>query len=490
MSLNNPWQETIGLEIHIQLTTQSKLFSGAPTAYGADPNTQACPVDLGLPGVLPVVNKEAIRLAVIFGLSIGADIDRHSVFSRKNYFYPDLPKGYQITQHKFPIINNGHLTIELPNQAPKNIRIVRAHLEEDAGKSTHEGFSGQSGVDLNRAGVPLLEIVTAPDLSSADEAVDFLKRLHTLVRYLGICDGNMQEGSFRCDANVSVSPKNSKTLGTRTETKNLNSFRFIKRAIHHEVARQIDLLESNKPVRLETRLYDPNQNETRSMRDKEEEHNYRYFPDPDLLPINLDDAFIASVKDTLPELPWDQHARFIKHYGVSKDTASLLTSDIVLAQFFEDTVKHTQASPITVSKWVAGQLLANLNKTGGTLTQNAIPITPSALAKLIDRIEDNTISGKIAKTVFDLLWSKEHGDNPDTIIEQNSLRQITDTQSIEKTIDMVLNDSPKQRAEYQQGKEKLFGYFVGQVMKITQGKANPAQVNALLKKKLNALKPE
>jgi len=478
---HTPWQPAIGLEIHIQLLTKSKLFSGSSTMYGAEPNVQASAIDIGLPGVLPVVNREAIRLAVLFGLSIDADIDKHSVFSRKNYFYPDLPKGYQITQHKYPIIKNGTLTIELPNQAPKKIRIARAHLEEDAGKSTHKGLGNLSGIDLNRAGVPLLEIVTAPDLTSADEAVDFLKRLHNLVRYIGICDGNMQEGSFRCDANVSVGKGK---LGERTETKNINSFYFVKKAINYEIDRQIDRLESGKSIRLETRLYDPNKNETRTMRPKEEEHSYRYFPDPDLQPVNLEQSFIEKLKQSLPELPWNQQARFVSDYGLTKDIAALITSDIILARYFENILKHTDASPITVSKWVTGQLLAALNKLEGSLTEESIPIPPPALAKLLNRIEDKTISGKIAKNVFDIMWTGKLNSDADAIIQAENLQQITDTDAIEKAIDRILVNNPEQLAEYRQGKEKLFGYFVGQVMKETKGKANPGQVNALLKKKL------
>ena len=488
--MTQQWEAVIGLEIHIQLSTQSKLFSGSSTAYGADPNTQASAIDIGLPGVLPVVNEEAVRLAILFGLSINAEINPHSVFSRKNYFYPDLPKGYQITQHKHPIIKNGSLTIDLPDQNPREIHIARAHLEEDAGKSTHEGLKGFSGIDLNRAGVPLLEIVTAPNLYSADEAVDFLKRLHNLVRYLGICDGNMQEGSFRCDANVSVKPKGSHTLGERTETKNLNSFRFIGRAINHEIARQIDLLESGGKVRLETRLYNPDKNETRAMRDKEEEHSYRYFPDPDLLPLILDETRIDNVKRDLPELPWDQQARFIRDYGLTKATAVLLTSDIVLARYFEKTTTLTNASPISVAKWVTGQLLAGINKMGGDLAQEAFPIKETSLAKLLDLIEDKTISGKIAKTVFDRMWEGELEGDPDAIIQANNLQQITDTHAIEKTIDDILANNPKQLADYKKGKEKLFGYFIGQIMKETKGKANPSQVNDLLKKKLQSAHPD
>lgn len=475
------WETVIGLEVHAQLATNSKIFSGAATAYGALPNIQACAIDLGLPGVLPVLNQEAVRMAVKFGLSINAHIAPRSVFARKNYFYPDLPKGYQISQFELPIVGKGILEIDLEDGTQKAIGITRAHLEEDAGKSLHEDFAGMSGIDLNRAGTPLLEIVSEPDLRSAKEAVAYLKTLHALVRYLEICDGNMQEGSFRCDANVSVRRAGETKFGTRAEIKNLNSFRYVEKAINYEIERQIDLLENGGQVVQETRLYDADKNETRTMRSKEEANDYRYFPDPDLCPLDLTTEFITNVQSQLPELPKQKRERFQQQYELSSYDAGVLTSSRELAEYFETTVKHAANTPAKlVANWIAGELAAALNKANLEIT--ASPIDPQRLAGLLQRITDNTISGKIAKTVFEKLWESQH--TADEIIEQQGLRQVTDTTAIEKIIDDVFANSPQQLADYRSGKDKLFGYFVGQVMKASGGKANPQQLNDLLKQKL------
>jgi len=474
------WESVIGLEVHVQLLTRSKIFSGAATAYGAEPNVQACAIDLGLPGVLPVLNKEAVRMAVKFGLSVNAKIPEHSVFARKNYFYPDLPKGYQISQYELPIVGHGYLDIDLDENTPKRIGITRAHLEEDAGKSLHEDFNGMSGIDLNRAGTPLLEIVSEPDLRSAKEAIVYLKTLHALVRYLEICDGNMQEGSFRCDANVSVRRQGDAKLGTRVELKNLNSFRFIERAINFEIERQIELLENGGKVVQETRLYDSDKNETRTMRSKEEANDYRYFPDPDLLPVELEEAFIADVKKELPELPQQKRERFQHQYELSAYDAGVLVSSRELANYFEETTAVAKCVPKLSANWINGELAAALNKENLEITQS--PIQPERLAGLLQRIADNTISGKIAKTVFEMLW--ESTASADEIIEKQGLRQVTDTGAIEKIISEVMASNPQQLADYRSGKDKLFGFFVGQVMKASGGKANPQQLNDLLKKKL------
>jgi aspartyl-tRNA(Asn)/glutamyl-tRNA(Gln) amidotransferase subunit B len=475
------WETVIGLEIHAQLATRSKIFSGSSTAYGAQPNTQANLVDLGYPGVLPVLNGEAVRMAVKFGLAINAQVARHSVFARKNYFYPDLPKGYQISQYELPIVAKGAVEILLDDGTRKRVGVTRAHLEEDAGKSLHEGLQGMTGIDLNRAGTPLLEIVSEPDLRSAKEAVAYMKKIHTLVRYLEICDGNMQEGSFRCDANVSVRRRGEEKFGTRAEIKNLNSFRFVEKAINYEVARQIDVLESGGRVVQETRLFDPDKGETRSMRVKEEANDYRYFPDPDLLPLQLDDAFIESVRETLPELPDAKAARFSSQYGLSSYDAGVLTASRELATYYEDVAAAVPSDPKLAANWVMGELAAALNKEGLEITESRI--AASQLAGLLKRIVDNTISGKIAKEVFEAMWTG--GREADAIIEEKGLRQITDVGAIERAIDEVMAKNPNQLAEYRAGKEKLFGFFVGQVMKATQGKANPAQLNELLKKKLS-----
>jgi len=473
------WETVIGLEIHTQLATKSKIFSGASTAYGAEPNTQACAVDLGLPGVLPVLNKEAVFMAAKLGLAIGGTISKRSIFARKNYFYPDLPKGYQISQLELPIVEHGTLEIELEDGSSKIIGVTRAHLEEDAGKSLHEDFHGQTGIDLNRAGTPLVEIVSEPDMRSAKEAVAYMKKMHSLVQYLGICDGNMQEGSFRCDANVSLRPKGQKEYGTRTELKNINSFRFVERAINIEVERQMDILEGGGEIKQETRLYDADKNETRSMRSKEEANDYRYFPDPDLLPVVLDDEYINRVRATLPELPDQKKNRFVNDYALSVYDASVLTSSRELADYFEQVAKSTQEAKLTAN-WIIGDLTAALNKNDKSIGES--PVSAEMLAKMISRIQDNTISGKIAKEVFEAMWQGE-GD-ADGVIEKKGLKQITDSGAIEKIIDEIIANNPKQLEEYRSGKEKLFGFFVGQAMKATKGKANPKQVNDLLKSKL------
>jgi len=474
------WETVIGLEIHAQLATRSKIFSASSTAYGAAPNTQANLVDLGYPGVLPVLNGAAVRMAVRFGLATGATVRRRSIFARKNYFYPDLPKGYQISQYELPIVEDGSLDILLEDGSRKTIGITRAHLEEDAGKSLHEGFQGISGIDLNRAGTPLLEIVSEPDMRSAREAIAYMKKVHTLVRYLGICDGNMQEGSFRCDANVSVRPRVQAALGTRAEIKNLNSFRFVERAINHEVVRQIGVLESGGSVVQETRLYDPDRNETRAMRSKEEANDYRYFPDPDLLPLVIDDALIEEVRGTLPELPDEKAARYCRDFELSAYDAGVLTASRDLAMYFETVVERLGGQPKLAANWVMGELSGALNRDGLEVEASRVPAT--ALAGLLARIGDDTISGKLAKEVFEAMWSENRG--ADEIIDARGLRQITDTGAIEQAIDAIMAANPKQLAEYRSGKDKLFGFFVGQVMKATQGKANPAQLNELLKRKL------
>jgi len=481
------WEVVIGLEIHAQLATKSKIFSGSATAYGAPPNTQASLVDLAYPGVLPVLNAEAVGMAVKFGLSIGAEVARHSVFARKNYFYPDLPKGYQISQYELPVVKKGKLAVMLDDGAVKIIGVTRAHLEEDAGKSLHEGLANATGIDLNRAGTPLLEIVSEPDMRGAKEAVAYMKKIHTLVRYLEICDGNMQEGSFRCDANVSVRPRGREKFGTRAEIKNLNSFRFVEKAINYEVARQIDLLESGGTVVQETRLYDSDKDETRSMRSKEEANDYRYFPDPDLLPVQIDESFIDAVRATLPELPDEKAARFARDLGLSTYDAGVLSASRELGAYFEEVAAlvaaktgNGAAHAKLAANWVMGELSSALNRDNIEIT--ASRVTPAQLSGLLARIVDQTISGKIAKEVFEAMWSE--GRSADAIIEAKGLKQITDSGAIEGVIDAVIAANPKQLADYRSGKDKLFGFFVGQVMKATEGKANPAQLNELLKLKL------
>ncbi len=474
------WETVIGLEIHAQLATRSKIFSSSATAYGAPPNTQANLVDLGYPGVLPVLNGAALRMAIKFGLATGATIAHRSVFARKNYFYPDLPKGYQISQYERPVVEEGTLDIVLDDGSRKTIGITRAHLEEDAGKSLHDVVKGSSGIDLNRAGVPLLEIVSEPDMRSAKEAIAYMKKVHTLVRYLEICDGNMQEGSFRCDANVSVRPRGQEKLGTRAELKNLNSFRFVEKAINHEVARQVEILEGGGKVVQETRLYDPDRDETRSMRTKEEANDYRYFPDPDLLPLVIEESFIEEVRRTLPELPDDKARRFVREHALSDYDAGVLTASRELADYYEAVVKALGGEPKLAANWVMGDLAGALNRDG--LEIGASRLGAATLAGLLRRIQDSTISGKIAKEVFETMWTG--GKDADAIIESRGLRQITDSAAIERAIESVMAANPSQLADYRAGKDKLFGFFVGQVMKATQGKANPAQLNELLRKRL------
>ncbi|MEX0733090.1 MAG: Asp-tRNA(Asn)/Glu-tRNA(Gln) amidotransferase subunit GatB [Steroidobacteraceae bacterium] len=479
--MNVEWETVIGLEIHAQLATRSKIFSGSSTAYGGLPNTQANLVDLGYPGVLPVLNAEAVRMAVRFGLAIGATIARRSIFARKNYFYPDLPKGYQISQYEQPIVEDGTVEIVLEDGTRKVVGVTRAHLEEDAGKSLHEGLGRSSGIDLNRAGTPLLEIVSEPDMRSAREAVAYMKKIHTLVRYLEICDGNMQEGSFRCDANVSVRRKGRHEFGTRCEIKNLNSFRFVERAINFEVARQIEVVEGGGSVVQETRLYDADRHETRPMRSKEEANDYRYFPDPDLLPLALDDAFVEEARKRLPELPDAKARRFAREHGLSDYDAGVLTASRELADYYERVVAGAGGEPKLAANWVMGELSGFLNRDG--LEIGASRVGADRLAGLVRRISDGTISGKIAKDVFEAMWSEDA--EADSIIAARGMRQITDASAIERVIAEVMAASPAQLADYRAGKEKLFGYFVGQVMKATGGKANPAQVNELLRRLLS-----
>lgn len=480
--MSGQWEVVIGLEIHTQLATKSKIFSGASTAYGAEPNTQACLVDLGYPGVLPVLNEEVVRMAAKFGLAVNATVAPRSVFARKNYFYPDLPKGYQISQYDLPIVEHGELFIRDDKGNEKRIGITRAHLEEDAGKSVHAGFDKSSGIDLNRAGTPLLEIVSEPDMRSAKEAVAYMRKIHAIVRYLEISDGNMQEGSFRCDANVSVRPRGQEELGTRTELKNLNSFRFVEKAINFEIERQIDVLEEGGEVVQETRLYDSDKDETRSMRSKEEANDYRYFPDPDLLPVVIDDEYIEAVRKTLPELPAAKQQRFVDEYALKNADAEILTMNRVLADYFESVAKATSAKAQIAANWVIGDLSGQLNKEGLEIADSKID--SSALAGLIDRIADNTISGKIAKEVFEAMWAGE--GSADEIIKSRGLEQITDQGEIENIVDAVIAANPGQVDEYRSGKDKLLGFFVGLVMKETGGKANPGQVNQILKEKLDA----
>jgi len=476
------WETVIGLEIHAQLATRSKIFSAASTAFGAAPNSQACNIDLGMPGVLPVLNREAVCMAITFGVAIQAEIAPRSVFARKNYFYPDLPKGYQISQFELPIVGKGVVEIELDDGTLKPVGVTRAHLEEDAGKSLHEDFHGMTGVDLNRAGTPLLEIVSEPDMRSAKEAVAYAKKIHQIVQYLGICDGNMQEGSFRCDANVSVRPQGG-PLGTRAELKNLNSFRFLERAINIEVERQIDLIEAGGTVVQETRLYDADRDETRSMRSKEEANDYRYFPDPDLLPVELDEGLIESVRAAMPELPDAKRHRFEQDYALSPYDASVLTASKGLADYFEQATKVAGDAKLAAN-WVMGELSGALNKAGMSL--EASPLSAEDLGCMLRRIVDNTISGKIAKQVFEAMWAGE--GSADQIIEARGLKQITDSGAIEAVVDGVLAANPDQVANYRNADEKkrpkMLGFFVGQVMKQSKGKANPQQVNELLLKKL------
>lgn len=476
---NGEWEVVIGLEIHAQLATKSKIFSGASTAYGAEPNTQTSVVDIALPGVLPVLNKEAVHMAVKFGMAIDAEVADRSVFARKNYFYPDLPKGYQISQFDLPVVGMGHIDIELENGDTKTIGVTRAHLEEDAGKSLHEDYAGMTGIDLNRAGTPLLEIVSDPDMRSAKEAVAYMKKIHSLVQYIGICDGNMQEGSFRCDANVSVRPRGQEEYGTRAELKNINSFRFVERAINIEVERQIDLIEDGGEVVQETRLYDSVKNETRSMRSKEEANDYRYFPDPDLLPVIITEEYRQQVRAELPELPEQKKQRYMDELGLSDYDAGVITASISLSNYFDHVAEKTGDAKLSAN-WITGELSARLNRE--EIQIEYANVNAEAFALLLERIKDNTISGKIAKDVLDAMWNGE--GSADEVIENKGLKQITDTGAIEAFVDEVIAKNPAQFEELKGGKDKMMGFFVGQVMKMSKGKANPAQVNELIRSKM------
>ncbi len=473
------WEVVIGLEVHVQLATKTKIFSGAATTFGAAPNTQACAIDLGMPGVLPVLNQDTLNKAVAFGLAIDAEIGKKSVFDRKNYFYPDLPKGYQITQMDHPIVGMGHVDIVLDDGSIKRVNVTRAHLEEDAGKSLHEEFEGMTGVDLNRAGTPLLEIVSEPELCNAKEAVAYLKKIHSIITYLEISDGNMAEGSMRCDANVSIRPKGDTKLGTRCEVKNVNSFRFVEKAINYEIQRHIEIREDGGEIVQETRLYDAEKDETRSMRSKEVANDYRYFPEPDLLPVIIDHVFIEQVAATMPELPDAKAARFMSEFGLSDYDSQVLSASKTMAHYFEQVVKTSEDAKLSTN-WVMGDLSALINKNNLDATQS--PISAEDLGTLILRIKDNTISGRMAKTVFEAMWEGE--GTPDAIIAARGLKQVTDTSAIEKIIDDVIAANPEQLAEYRGGKDKLFGFFVGQAMKLSRGQASPGQVNDILKKKL------
>ena len=476
------FESVIGLEIHAQLDTKSKIFSGSSTDYGAQPNTQASAVDLALPGVLPVMNKEALKMAVKFGLAVDAHINCHSQFARKNYFYPDLPKGYQISQFDLPIVANGQLRIDVAGES-MIIGITRAHLEEDAGKSLHEDFHGMTGIDLNRAGTPLLEIVSEPDLRSAEQAVSYLKKMHTLVRYLEICDGNMQEGSFRCDANVSIRALGSTELGTRTEIKNVNSFKFVEKAINYEIQRQIEVVEDGGEVIQQTRLYDPDKNETRSMRGKEEAHDYRYFPDPDLPSMIIEQSFIDQIAANLPELPEIRQQRLIQEYTLSSVDAGLITQDKDLADYFESAAQFANGDGKAIANWINGELSAQLNKSQTDVS--TIPVSAEQLGCLVNRVNDKTISNNIAKSLFQSIWDEPTSASIDSLIEEKGLKQITDTSAIEALVDDVITQHPEQVQQFKDGNSKVIGFFVGKIMKASQGKANPQQVNQLLQQKLS-----
>ena len=476
------WEAVIGLEIHVQLATQSKIFSGAATTYGAEPNAQACAVDLGLPGVLPVLNETAVEMAVKFGLAIGAEINLHSIFDRKNYFYPDLPKGYQISQFATPIVGQGEIKLDLADGSQRVIGITRAHLEEDAGKSVHDLFPGQTGIDLNRTGTPLLEVVSEPDLRSASEAAEYFRQMHSLVKYLGICDGNLAEGSMRCDANVSVRPHGQEAFGERTEIKNINSFRFVERAIELEIERQIDVLEAGGTIQRETRLFDADADETRSMRSKELSEDYRYFPDPDLLPLHISSAFVQAVRDNLPELPDARCQRYQEAMGLSAYDAASLSNDLDRAEFFEAVVSVCN-NPKLSANWLNGELSAYLNN--ADLEIAASPVTAGQLGQLIQRIDDETLSSKTAKELFKALWTQADTEsNVDALIEQLGLKQMNDDGELSAIVSGVLEANPDQVAELKSGKDKVLGFLVGQVMKATGGKANPKQVNELIRKSL------
>jgi aspartyl-tRNA(Asn)/glutamyl-tRNA(Gln) amidotransferase subunit B len=474
------WEPVIGLEIHAQLATRSKIFSGASTAYGAEPNTQACAVDLGLPGVLPVLNAEAVRMAIMFGLAIDAHIARRSIFARKNYFYPDLPKGYQISQYELPIVHDGHLEVTGEDGKTFTVGVTRAHLEEDAGKSLHEAFQGMTGIDLNRAGTPLIEIVSEPDMRSAAQAVAYMREIHSIVRYLGICDGNMQEGSFRCDANVSVRPADATTLGTRAELKNLNSFRFVERAIEFEIERQVELLEGGGTVVQETRLYDESRDETRPMRSKEEAEDYRYFPDPDLLPVVITEDAIEEMRAALPELPDARRRRLEKEFGLGSDLAGQLTASRALADYFETTVGAADCDAKLAANWITGEVAAHLNR--HQVEIDASPVSATGLAGLLARIADGTVSGTGAKEALAAMWDGE-GD-ADDVIAARGLEQMSDSGALEAAVDQVLADNPAQAEQYRAGKTKVMGFLVGQVMKASAGKADPKKVSEILKSRL------
>ena len=474
------YETVIGLEVHVQLSTESKLFSGSATKFGAEPNTQANIFDLAMPGTLPVLNEKAVAMAVKFGVAIGAEIGKHSVFDRKNYFYPDLPKGYQVSQLDYPTVGKGTLTVTLDDGSEKVVGVTRAHMEEDAGKSLHEDYQGMTGIDLNRAGTPLLEIVSEPDLRSAKEAVAYLKKLHSIIRYLDISDAIMAQGSMRCDANVSIRPVGQEEFGTRTEIKNINSFKFVERAINYEVQRQKDVLEDGGRIVQETRLYDADKDETRSMRSKEVANDYRYFPEPDLLPIVIDDAYIEAIRATLPELPDTRGARFVSEYGLSEYDAGVLVATREMADYFETTAKLSGDAKLAAN-WVSQDLQALLNKHGWELDES--PIQAERLAMLIQRIKDNTISGKIAKTVFDAML--DDGSDVDAIIEAKGLKQVTDSGALESLVDKVIAENPDQAQQYRDGKVQVIGFLVGQCMQLSKGKANPAQVNEILRGKLS-----
>jgi len=474
------YETVIGLEVHVQLSTESKLFSGSATKFGAEPNTQANIFDLAMPGTLPVLNEKAVAMAVKFGVAIGAEIGKHSVFDRKNYFYPDLPKGYQVSQLDYPTVGKGTLTVTLDDGSEKVVGVTRAHMEEDAGKSLHEDYQGMTGIDLNRAGTPLLEIVSEPDLRSAKEAVAYLKKLHSIIRYLDISDAIMAQGSMRCDANVSIRPVGQEKFGTRTEIKNINSFKFVERAINYEVQRQKDVLEDGGRIVQETRLYDADKDETRSMRSKEVANDYRYFPEPDLLPIVIDDAYIEAIRATLPELPDTRGARFVSEYGLSEYDAGVLVATREMADYFETTAKLSGDAKLAAN-WVSQDLQALLNKHGWELDES--PIQAERLAMLIQRIKDNTISGKIAKTVFDAML--DDGSDVDAIIEAKGLKQVTDSGALESLVDKVIAENPDQAQQYRDGKVQVIGFLVGQCMQLSKGKANPAQVNEILRGKLS-----
>ena len=474
------WEPVIGLEIHVQLATQSKIFSGASTEFGADPNAQACPVDLGLPGVLPVLNEQAVTMAIKFGLAINAEINLHSIFDRKNYFYPDLPKGYQISQFETPIVGQGEVKVLMDDGSERTIGITRAHLEEDAGKSVHDLFPGQTGIDLNRTGTPLLEVVSEPDFRTAKEASTYFKQLHGLVRYLKICDGNLAEGSMRCDANVSVRPRGQEEFGERTEIKNINSFRFVEQAIEIEIERQIDVLEAGGTIERETRLDDPDRNETRSMRSKEFSEDYRYFPDPDLLPLNISQALVERVKEDMPELPEARRHRYVESLELSEYDAGWLSADPDIATYF-DASAAASGNAKSAANWVMGELSAHLNPQDLTIDQS--PVSPEQLGQIITRIDDETLSSKTAKQLFEALWSGD-GDNVDALIESLGLKQMSDTGELESIIEKILEENPDQVEQLRSGKDKVLGFFVGQVMKATQGKANPKQVNEIIRAKI------